>query len=108
MSDSETERGFNAVASAFPRDGRERLPLPRARPGQGWRGISAAAARAPVRASGSAFSYSADARTQCRDSEEPAAAWLPNEILMIESGLLLWENGGTDRLNRKTVLQSHY
>ena len=22
--------------------------------------------------------------------------WLPNEILMIESGLLLWENGGTD------------
>ena len=36
------------------------------------------------------------ARNAAIRRSRPPRGWLPNEILMIESGLLLWENGGTD------------
>ena len=75
--------------------------------GPGWARASAGGglcapppAPAPVRASGSASSYVLGRRSLARNAairrSRPPRGWLPNEILMIESGLLLWENGGTD------------
>ena len=72
----------------------------RARAGAGGGLCAPPPAPAPVRASGSASSYVLGRRSLARNAairrSRPPRGWLPNEILMIESGLLLWENGGTD------------
>ena len=71
----------------------------RARAGAGGGLCAPPPAPAPVRASGSASSYVLGRRSLARNAairRSRPRGWLPNEILMIESGLLLWENGGTD------------
>ena len=72
----------------------------RARAGAGGGLCAPPPAPAPVRASGSASSYVLGRRSHAMPrfggAGRRVAGGLPNEILMIESGLLLWENGGTD------------
>ena len=106
VSDSETDRASEDLMRSLPRShgtGEKDFPsqVPgRARAGAGGGLCAPPPAPAPVRASGSASSYVLGRRSLARNAairrSRPPRGWLPNEILMIESGLLLWENGGTD------------